>query len=296
MSAAEMKKQILDKYYDVEAGLTSANDIYKKLNKKYTLKQIKEVLDDVKNKQTKENKQIKIYIPIITPANSYSADLTFYTQYKNVNGGCHILLTIINNNTNKAFLYPLKNKLFKTIIEAFIKFLQECGSIDQLQCDMGSEFKAKEFQKICESNKIKLLLFNTSENKNTMGIIERFNKTIRDKIANYMAAYHTKKYIDVLDKLVKNYNNTVHSSTKLKPNEVDEKNEKDLIINKNIDYIDTKQEINNAFAIGDNVRLQKKSKTFAKGKKETYSKTIYEITEINDNKIISGQATTKSRR
>ncbi len=49
-------------------------------------------------------------------------------------------------------------------------------------------------------------------------IIERFNRTIRDKINKYMIAYKTNRFIDVLPELVENYNNSIHSSIKITPN------------------------------------------------------------------------------
>ena len=52
-------------------------------------------------------------------------------------------------------------------------------------------------------------------------IIERFNRSLRGKIDKYMTTNKTKKYIDVLNKLVKNYNNTVNSSTGEIPNDLD---------------------------------------------------------------------------
>ena len=46
-------------------------------------------------------------------------------------------------------------------------------------------------------------------------MIERFNRIIKDNIVKYFTANSTRKYIDVLDTLVDQYNNTVHSLTKM---------------------------------------------------------------------------------
>ena len=46
-------------------------------------------------------------------------------------------------------------------------------------------------------------------------IIERFNKTLRDKMAKWILINHTKKYITALPSLIASYNTTVHSSTGL---------------------------------------------------------------------------------
>jgi len=256
-----MIKDILNLYYDPKQGLSSAKSIYDKLNKKYTLKQIKETLENIKNQQIKSNNVDKLYIPITTPIKSYSADLTFFNQFAKVNSNYKILLTIINNNSKKAYVYPLKNKNKNSMIDAFNKFFIDVNNnINQLQTDKGKEFQC--IKKLCDDHYVKLILFDTSDNKHPMGIIERYNKTIRDKINNYMIAYNTKKYIDILPQLVQNYNNTIHSSTKMKPNEVNENKENKLSNNKLKEYLEVKQEINNTFEIGDNVRLLKKRKLF----------------------------------
>jgi hypothetical protein len=44
----DIKKKITDIYFDPKKGLSSANDIYLKLDKKVKLKDIKLVLDNIK--------------------------------------------------------------------------------------------------------------------------------------------------------------------------------------------------------------------------------------------------------
>ena len=56
---------------------------------------------------------------------------------------------------------------------------------------------------------IELFIFDKNISPNSTAIIERFNRTLRAKIDKYMSAYKTNNYISVLDKLVKNYNNSV---------------------------------------------------------------------------------------
>ncbi len=48
-------------------------------------------------------------------------------------------------------------------------------------------------------------------------VVERFNRSIRNKITQYMEAYETHNYFDVLDKLVQNNNTTKHSSINMSP-------------------------------------------------------------------------------
>ena len=73
--------------------------------------------------------------------------------------------------------------------------------------DRGREFYNKDVQK----------LFNlySTENEEKSCVNERFNRTIKEKIFKYFSANNTRKYVDVLDLLVEQYNNTIHSSIKM---------------------------------------------------------------------------------
>ena len=58
----------------------------------------------------------------------------------------------------------------------------------------GREFYNKDVRKLVE-------LYST-ENEEKSCVIERFNRTIKDKSFQYFTANSTRKYIDVLDNLV----------------------------------------------------------------------------------------------
>jgi len=50
--------------------------------------------------------------------------------------------------------------------------------------------------------------------------VERFNRTIKGMIMQYQAANNSHRYLDVLPKILKNYNNTYHTTIKSTPTEV----------------------------------------------------------------------------
>ena len=54
-------------------------------------------------------------------------------------------------------------------------------------------------------------------------MIERFNRTIKEKMFKYFSANNTRMYVDVLDLLVDQYNNANHSSIKMTPKEASRK-------------------------------------------------------------------------
>ena len=57
----------------------------------------------------------------------------------------------------------------------------------------------------------------STHNKEKSVVTERFIKTLRNKIYEYMTSVSKNVYIDKLDDIVNKYNNTYHSTTKMKP-------------------------------------------------------------------------------
>ena len=89
----------------------------------------------------------------------------------------------------------------------------------------------------------------SANNKGKSVIAERFIRTLKNKIYKYMTSISKNVYIDKLDDIIKKYNNTYHTSIKMKPVDV-----------KDNTYIDFKKEVNDKdlkFKIGDHVRISK---------------------------------------
>ena len=61
-------------------------------------------------------------------------------------------------------------------------------------------------------------------------IVERFNRTLKTRMWKFFTARNTLRYIDALPQLVNAYNNTIHSSIKMKP--IDLKKMDELMIRK----------------------------------------------------------------
>ena len=75
----------------------------------------------------------------------------------------------------------------------------------------------------------------------------------------YFTANPTRKYIDVLDTLVDQYNNTVYSSIKMTPVEASLKKNENTVW-RNL-YIDFGKTLTPKFSVGDNIITKKKKFT-----------------------------------
>ena len=103
---------------------------------------------------------------------------------------------------------------------------------------------------------------------------ERFIRTLKTKIYKYMTSTSKNVYIDKLDDIVKKYNNTYHTSIKMKPVDV-----------KDNTYIDFKKEVNDKnpkFKVGDHVRICKYKNIFGKRYMPNWSEEIFIIKKIKN--------------
>ena len=96
----------------------------------------------------------------------------------------------------------------------------------------------------------------------------------------YFSANSTSVYINVLPDLVREYNNTRHSSIKIAPTNANKK-ENELRVWRNLypDHLKIK-DIKPKFSIGDRVRISKKKKTFEKGYTTRWTEEIFTIVEV----------------
>ena len=78
------------------------------------------------------------------------------------------------------------------------------------------------FQKFLRKNKIEFFIV---KSELRASVVERFNRTFKNKMYKYFTAKNTLTYIDVLPQLVRSYNNTYHRSVKMKLSQVTKANE-----------------------------------------------------------------------
>ena len=69
------------------------------------------------------------------------------------------------------------------------------------------EFLNKKTQNLFKSKHIKSFV---TENETKSQIVERFNRTLKSRMYKYFTANNTRRWIDVIDQLVENYNNSYH--------------------------------------------------------------------------------------
>ena len=105
-------------------------------------------------------------------------------------------------------------------------------------------------------------------------VAERFIRTLKNKLYKHMTATGKNVYYNVLDDVVNKYNNTKHSTIKMKPIDVGDNNKRA--------YIDEHNEKDSKFKVGDRVRISRYKDIFAKGYAPNWSSEIFIVDKIND--------------
>jgi len=142
----------------------------------------------------------------------WSADLKDMQSLAKENDGYKYLLNVIDLFSKTAYSIPLKSKSSE-VIDAFERLFTNRRP-KKLWTDQGSEFISNSFRKFLSDNNIELYhVFNEGK----AVVVERFNRTLGEMIQKHLTASNTSRYIDVLQKLMEEYNERYHSSIKMSP-------------------------------------------------------------------------------
>ena len=247
-----------------------------------TQKNIKIIINEIYSKPPKKyystNKTDVYFIDDI-----WSLDILDLKDYglKN-NRGYRYVLVVIDNFSKFGWTMPLKNKNAQTIKDSFEHILTNSKRKPNLiESDRGKEFYNNIFQDFLNKNNINLYSRNSS-----YGAVfaEIFNRTIRDLLKKIVFENGDANWIDVLPIITKQYNNRIHSSTKLTPIQASLKKNESFVY-KNL--LDKRKKIKPKFQINDLVRVADLKKTFSKGDTTNWSYKMYKVTEIINDTIPS---------
>ena len=240
-----------------------------------TQKNIKIFINEIYSKPPKRNyatnKTDVYYIDDI-----WSLDILDLKDYGPENNrGYRYVLVTIDNFSKFGWTIPLKNKNPQTIKDSFENILISSKRQPNLiESDRGKEFYNNIFKDFLNKNNIKLYSRNTS-----YGAVfaERFDRTIRDLLKRPVFEKGESNWIDVLPTITKQYNNRIHSSTKLSPKDASLKKNEGFVFE---NLLDKRKKIKPKYQINHLVRVADLKKTFSKGDTANWSYKLYKITEI----------------
>ena len=280
INRTEADKVLRDKAYDIasnpeydgyQRGLASM--VYKFFDKKSTGSGIASssiLADELHKPVIKKFNKRKVYSQF--KDNIWGVDLLDMQSLSRKNKGIKYLLCAIDLYSKYAFVIPLKDKKGISIVNAFDKIIKQSNrKPNKTWVDQGGEFYNNVFKKWFSDNDI--IMYSTY-NEGKSVVAERFIRTLKNKLYKHMTATGKNAYYDVLDDVVNKYNNTKHSTIRMKPMDVGDNNKRV--------YIDEHSEKRSRFKVGDRVRISKFKNIFGKGYTPNWSREIFIVDKIND--------------
>ena len=184
----------------------------------------------------------------------WAADLVEMQKFSKWNKGVKYLLMVIDVFSKYGWIRGLKDKKTETVSKAFDDIFKSKRKPQMPWTDKGSEFISKHFKDLLKKEGIKLY---HTKNEEKFSAVERWNKTMKNRMWKMFTVNNNPVYWDKIDKLVNDFNNERHCSVKMSPVEASKKkNENKAWSNLYGDSIYLKPG-KAKFAIGDHVRISK---------------------------------------
>ena len=209
----------------LKKGFLSSSKLYKKIkeefpDEKITMEKVSEFINNQKANQIHKSYKKKNFISIVAffPGDIYQMDLLDFSLYSRQNHGYNFCLCVVDVYSRYAWIIPCKNKTGEEVASA-IKKVFETKVPNNITSDNGKEFKNSSVEKLLEENNVKSHYAEPGDH-NRMGIVERFNRTVRDIIKKYWEANDTHNWVDEIEKIANNYNTTEHTVIIEKPIDV----------------------------------------------------------------------------
>jgi hypothetical protein len=204
----------------------------------------------------------------------WQADLMEMIPYSKINGGFKYILTCIDVFSRFARAIPLKTKSASDVAEAISKLFKN-EKPNHFQTDQGLEFYNSKVKAILHKHKINhYSVFSQFK----AALVERFNRTLREKLARYFVLVGKKKWISVLPKIIDAYNHTIHRSIGIRPVDVSSRNSFELWLKQNKTQTVKKPK----YKVGEFVRISRiRSSPFIKNFDNNWSDEIFEIVKID---------------
>jgi len=206
----------------------------------------------------------------------WQSDLIDMTNYPDK--GYRYILTLIDVGSKLAWAVPIKRKTGPEVSKALMTILTESKFTPKLlQTDDGLEYKNQHVSKLLKEWNIQRY---STYSPLKASIVERFNRTIKNKVWKNFSMIGKYKWVDDLPRLLKEYNSSIHRSIGMRPIDVKKKHENVILERLNKPKFLKKA---TRFSVGDWVRISKYKSAFSKGYTGNYTNEQFKISNIHYN-------------
>ena len=207
----------------------------------------------------------------------WQCDLSDLSRYKSYNDNNCFILFIIDVYTRYLWLKAIPNKKPATVAIIFEKIFNEIENQPAYICsDLGHEFISGPMKTLLEARGIGLI---HTYGPHKSSIVERVQRTIKERMFRYFTHKITYRYIDILDSLAKSYNESVHRTIKTSPLNAFTNEKYHFPIITNSKKYDKSHK--SPLVIDDKVRISRVNRVFIKGYHQGWSTEVFTIYKIS---------------
>jgi len=200
----------------------------------------------------------------------WELDILDLSSLKKFNNNYRYLLQVIDVLSKYLHCVPLRTKTGKEVaaaLESIYKDPKYTKPIRRrpvwVRTDKGKEFLNTQFQALLKREGVEFQVCRNPDVK--CAVVERVNRTLRDKLHRYFTYKNTYNYLDVLPRFIQGYNASVHSSTGMAPADVRDTDVLTIWNKMRGKAAQTRSLSKPKFRVGQHARISKKKMKFAKG-------------------------------
>ena len=267
-------------YYEVKDPIAFTGNAYRIASKtKHHLNEVKKWLLDQPayslNKPYRKRFPTRKYLT--SGINElWQLDLMEMIPYASVNKGYKYILTAIDVFSRFAYALPLKRKSSEDIVKALTALFKMNKPLN-IQTDYGKEFYNKKVNVLLKKMGINHYSVNSQFKA---AVVERFNRTLRDKLKRYFTYTRKKVWYNVLQDIIGGYNRSKHKGIfNLRPIDVTKENESWLWEKNNENSKNVDRNPYKKFAY---VRISRiNNSPFIKNFDQNWSEEVFRIIEVD---------------
>lgn len=209
----------------------------------------------------------------------WQMDLMEMIPYSRVNKGYKYILTCIDVFSRFARVQPLKSKRGDEVAKAISRMLKEKPV--HIQTDLGKEFYNSHVISLLKRHKIKHY---SVYSQFKAAYVERFNRTLREKLNRYFTHTGRKVWHNVIQVIVDTYNHTKHRGLEfMRPIDITKENESMLWEQQQQQQQESRQGIHskNKIKLMDYVRISRLKGPFLKNFDQNWSDEVFQVVGID---------------
>jgi hypothetical protein len=271
-------------YYNVDTGFGGIDATLRQaraLDPSITRADVRKFLEAQEIRQRKKPKRYNSFVPS-GRLDQIQVDLADFGADKKSSGSkdeepkARYGFVAIDSFTKRAVVVPIRDKTGASSAPALEVALRVLGLPDTLVSDEGGEFQAPEFKQVLRYFALDHLALRTPPI-----FVERFIRTLKEKIAVRLLAKRGKHWTDVLAPVLRQYNMAPHTTTGLPPLEAENPDNEEAVHAR----IESRARWNRSYPeieVGDRVKIIRKPGKYSEYKASfnSWSEKAYTVASI----------------